>query len=213
MGRMKHSLTNKDTTTLVAECSVCGAGAGIAKAGRGWVCREARREAQRTFRAAHPERVREWKRRPPSKHRLTKRDGSSDTCAICGPVEPVVVGRGYGCPNRAAERNIKVFPKAPQPKCLLCGSCYLDRFGACPKCDEPEDDSMYLPKESRGFRRLNAVASMWEEAGFSIVDGESRLGADFESAVPGWKVIGSDIPERDGRVLDTYAVLYGSGSR
>jgi len=210
---MKHSLTNKDTTALVAECSVCGTGAGIAKAGRGWVCREARREAQRAFRAAHPERVREWKKRPPSKHRLTKRDGTPDTCAICGPVTPVVMGRGWGCPVRAKEIGRKNFADAPQPKCLLCSSCYLDRFGACPKCDEPEDDSMYLPTESRAYQRMNSVAAMWEDAGFSIVGGESRLDSDYQSVVPGWKTLGSDIPERDGKVLDTYAVLYGSGSR
>lgn len=211
---MKHSLTNKDKVAMTADCSVCGTAVAIVKNSKyGFACRTARREALDRFKEAHPERVRQMKKRPPSKHRLTKRDGSPDTCAVCGPVQPVAVGRGYGCPVREKELGRKSHPAAPQPKCLLCSAHYLDRYGACPKCDEPIDEMQFLPKESRLGRRQRDLAAMWEEAGFTITDGESQLDSGYESVVPGWRTLGSDLPEKDGRVLDTYAVLYGSGSR
>ena len=209
---MKHSLTNKDKVALTADCSVCGSNAPIVKNSKyGFACVVGRQEAKDRYKAAHPERVRQSKKRPPSKHRLEKRNGEPDICAVCGPVTPVVMGRGWGCPNRAKELGRTKFPESPQPKCLLCGACYLDRFGACPRCDEPLDETKFYPAESRLARRRD-IASVYEEAGFTITEGESFLDNSYESAVPGWKTLGSNIPERDGRVLDAYAVLYGAGS-
>ena len=209
---MAHTLTDKDTSALTAVCSDCGPSTPIARNGRAYVCREGRREAQRRFRAAHPERVRQSKRRPPSKHRLTKRDGTPDTCAMCGPVTPVVIGRGYGCPNRAAERNIKVFAEAPQPACPICRT-YLDRFGSCAKCDDDLSDleAAHMPREARRHNGVD-MASQFLAAGFSITSWENPLPSDEERpAVHGWKTLGSSEPVHP--VRPEYASLYGSGSR
>lgn len=214
---MAHTLTNKDVTALTADCSVCGVGVQITGNGRKrYACAEARRLSQLRFRHSHPDRVRESKRRPPSAHRLTKRDGSADTCAVCGPVEPKPMGRGYGCPNRAKELGKTQFAAAPQPRCPLCRT-YLDRLGSCAKCDDDlsDLDAMFAPAESRSVRRDARLLERYYEDGFSILDPNDPylLDSGYESVVDGWKTLGSDIPEKDGRVLDVYAVLYGSGSR
>lgn len=209
---MKHSLTNKDKAALTADCSVCGTAVAIARNGKyGFVCREGRKAATRRYKQAHPDRVREQKNRPASKHRLTKRDGTPDTCAVCGPVEPKPMGRGYGCPNRAVELGWKVFPEAPQPRCLLCRT-FLDRMGACPKCDDDftDLDEKYLPAESRPAQRLYRPELGWLE-GFAILNVDAPYVLDERPADPSLKVIGSHEPWTG--VKPEYAKLYGSGSR
>ena len=202
---------------MTATCAVCGPSVQITGNGRNrYACAEARRLSQLAFRQAHPDRVRESKKRPPSAHRLTLRNGEPDTCAVCGPVEPKPMGRGYGCPNRAAELGKKQFALAPQPRCLLCRT-YLDRLGSCAKCDDDlaDLDTEFLPAESRAARRDRKRIERFYEDGFSILDPSDPhlLDSGYESAVDGWTTLGADIPEKDGKVLDAYAVLYGSGSR
>ena len=201
-----HRLSEQDREKLTATCSVCGPAVEIMRKGKyGLACREGDREAKRRYRAANPQRVRASKRRPASKHRLEKRDGSPDTCAVCGPVTPVVVGRGYGCPNRAKELGWKTFALEPQPACPICHT-YLDRFGSCAKCDDDlsDLDDMWIPVESRRY-----VAPVGE--GFSIQEWPSELSEEIESAVPGWKTLGSAEPWHG--VKPEYAALYGSGKR
>lgn len=207
---MGHKLTEKDVAALTATCSKCGPSTAIAKNGRGWVCREGRREAVRRWRQAHPERARASTKRPVSKHRLEKRDGSPDTCALCGPVTPVVMGRGWGCPKRAEELGWKVFEEQPQPPCLKCKG-FLDRFGSCPKCDADMGmDDKWIPEESR--RHWSRSRGEWDTAdGFSIRDYEAFLPDEPESVVPGWKTLGSLEPWTG--VKPEYARLYGAGRK
>ena len=199
-----HGLSSRDLALMTATCSVCGPDAKIARNGkRGFVCVIGRREAQRRWKKAHPEKARANKKRPPSAHRLTKRDGSPDICKVCGPVAPVPVGRGWGCPNRAKERGFTSFPAEPQPACPICRT-YLDRFGSCAKCDDDlsDLDDMWIPVESR--RYMAPVAE-----GFSIQEWPSELLDENESAVPGWKTLGSAEPWRG--VKPEYAALFGAG--
>lgn len=206
----KHRLTEKDLAALKATCSACGPSTPIAKNGRGWVCREGRREAVRRWTKNHPAKAREIRNRPPSKHRLEKRDGSPDKCAVCGPVEPVVMGRGYGCPNRAKELGWKVFALEPQPACPVCRT-YLDRFGSCAKCDNEADvDDIWIPRESRRAPDAGLVGELIAN-GFSFVEHDSFLPAGDESAVPGWKTLGSLEPWSG--VKPAYAALYGAGRK
>lgn len=104
---MKHSLTNKDKTELVADCSVCGPRVPIRLNGRyGIVCLSARRERSRSWKERNPEKARLSRAAAnPSTHRLSLRTGEADTCAVCGPVEPIRWGRGYMCPTIPAEKG------------------------------------------------------------------------------------------------------------
>lgn len=209
---MGHRLSEKDLEAMTATCATCGPGASIVRSRNSHVCREGRREAKRRFKQAHPERVRQDKRRPPSKHRLTGRDGEPDLCAICGPVSPVVMGRGWMCPNRATELGWTQFAVTPQPKCPVCAT-YLDRFGACAHCDDDWDiDSKFIPAESRRYQGADVASEYLEHGGFSIRSFESPLGDDLpESVVRNWKTIGR--PDEFKGVRPEYAKLYGAGRR
>lgn len=214
---MKHTLSEKDVAAMTATCAVCGPASPISGNGKNrFACAEGRRLSQIRFRKAHPDRVREMKKRPPSAHRLTKRDGSPDVCAVCGPVTPRAVGRGWACPVRDTELGRREHATSPQPRCPLCRT-YLDRFGACAKCDDDltDLDTMYAPAESRRAQRDFRTIQRFYESGYSVLDvnNPELLDSGYESAVDGWTTLGSDIPEKDGKVLDAYAVLYGSGRR
>lgn len=211
---MGHRLTNRDEHALTATCSACGPDAAIARNGRqGWVCREGRREARRRYRAAHPERAKAAAKGK-SRHRLERRDGSPDVCRLCGPVTPVPMGRGWGCPKRASELGWKVFAEAPQPACLVCRT-WLDRFGSCAKCDAEADvDGLFIPDESRLRSRGRADVSDWLLNGYTVSEGEPPLSDGNESVVPGWKTLGSFEPVGSRpAVRPEYAKLYGSGKR
>lgn len=189
---MKHSLTNKDKPALTADCSVCGPQVPIRLNGRyGIVCVEARRQARRNYKKAHPERARAQKvGATTSTHRLALRNGDPDTCAICGPVQPVAWGRGYMCPVLHAEKRWPM-QAAPDPQCLLCKR-YLDKYGACRNCDDDfaDLDARFMPLEARGMRKLMAQLEHIPD-GLSLASTESQLPADVETAVPGWKTLGS----------------------
>jgi hypothetical protein len=212
---MKHSLANKDKVALTADCSVCGPASTIVKVGNGYGCQLAVREAKRNYRKAHPERVRASKALNPATHKLTVKTGEADTCVVCGPVEPVAWGRGWMCPTIIRERGWTVTQTAPAPKCRLCNKQWLVD-GQCPACDMTfaDLDSQFLPLESRRAGHLR-VAALYEEMGFTITETESSLPNGNESAVPGWKTLGSQQIVKNGQgftVRPEYAALYGSGS-
>lgn len=218
-----HRLSEKNKAALKATCSVCGPGVDIKRNGKyGFVCIAGRRQANKRYRAAHPERVRQMKRRPPSEHRLVKRDGSPDECKVCGPVTPVVWGRGWCCPKRALELGRTEFPEAPAPRCSVCVSKFLDAAGECPECDSRENTDlgyalMLLEKRYRDNDVNPDFMAYLEEVdnpGFSVVSGETPLPESSESVVPGWKTIGSPVSSAVGwSVRPEYAALHGSGSR
>lgn len=212
---MAHRLSEKDKSALVATCSECGPGTPIARNGKyGFVCREARRQAQRRSNANNPAKARERRRRPASKHRLVKRDGTPDVCRVCGPVTPVVMGRGYGCPNRATELGWKVFAEAPQPKCATCRA-FLTYAGECLRCsNEANVDDIFVPVESRRHVGSAYAMELMEHGGFSFVEHDPLMPAENESAVFGWKTLGSFEPVGSRpAVRPEYAKLYGSGKR
>ncbi|KJK12561.1 hypothetical protein UB45_07740 [Terrabacter sp. 28] len=188
---MKHSLTNKDKAALTADCSVCGPAVPIKLNGRyGIVCVEARRQARRNYKKAHPERARAQKAAStPSLHRLTLRNGDPDTCAICGPVQPKPWGRGYMCPKLHEEKR---WPEqsAPDPQCPICKR-YLDKYGACLRCDDDlsDLDARYMPVEARGMRKLMAQLENIP-VGLTIATAETQLPSTPEVAVHGWKTLG-----------------------
>lgn len=218
----RHRLSEQDRANLTATCSVCGPGVEIMRKGKyGLACREGDRAAKRRYKQSHPERVRQDKRRPASRHRLAKRDGSRDICSVCGPVDPVVLGRGYGCPNRAAELGWKKFAETPAARCE-CG-VYLDRAGKCPSCDTRENwDLGYAIKLQEHRERRDLEVMAWRVdlgdfaeddhlLGYGFHDGETPLPQASESAVQGWKTIGR--PDEFKGVRPEYAKLYGAGRR
>jgi hypothetical protein len=189
---MKHSLTNKDKAALVADCSVCGPQVPIRLNGRyGIVCLEARRQAGRNYKKAHPERVRQQKLAArPSPHRLDLRTGEADTCTVCGPVQPTPWGRGWICPTVISDKGWKVTQVAPQPKCSTCNT-FLDRRGVCARC--AGDEWAWMPDEARSKKRHLEMTGPFVAAGFTIADFETKLPAD-ESAVQGWRTLGDGAP-------------------
>ena len=209
---MKHSLTNKDKAELLADCSVCGPRVPIRLNGRyGIVCLEARRQATRNYKKAHPERVRQQRANAShSPHMLTLRTGAVDTCSQCGEVQPQAWGRGWICPTIITEKGWKVTQVAPQPQCSTCNT-YLDRRGACARC--AGDEWSWMPAEARAKVRHHDAAAPYIAAGYTIADFETQLPVDDQPAVPGWRTLGGAAPEDGFKVRPEYAALYGSGSR
>jgi hypothetical protein len=198
-----HSLTNKDKAQLVADCSVCGPRVPIKLNGRyGIVCVEARRQARRNYKQAHPDRARAGRTYSPSAHKLSLRNGEKDTCSLCGDVQPVAWGRGWMCPTISTERGWTVTQVAPTPRCNLCSKRFLID-GMCPSCDIQERTHSTL---DAGF--LEEVYG----AGMHIATAASWLETDTSSVVPGWKTLGSS-SAAPTTVRPEYAALYGSGSR
>ena len=206
----RHSLVEKNPADRTARCVLCGPVA-MVPAGRGWACVVARRESRRNYKKAHPERARAGRAHNPSAHRLTLRTGEPDTCAVCGPVKPDAWGRGWICPTLRVEKGWPNTQTAPAPKCQLCNKQWLVD-GLCPSCERITEDlaDMYIPAESRRARK-QSLADMYEAAGFSIVTEDPALPTGVESAVPGWKTLGSPEPSRG--VRPEYARLFGSGTK
>lgn len=170
-------------------------------AGRGWACVQGRRESRRNYKKAHPDRTRAGRKYAPSPHRLTERNGGPDVCSVCGPVEPKAWGRGYICPVLLKEKGWTSTQLAPAPKCGLCNKTWLVD-GQCPRCDA----------QARLTENLSpAFVNEIYEAGMHIETAASWLDGTQESAVPGWKTLGSHLPTTT--VRPEYAALYGAGSK
>src|SRR5690348_10236094 len=93
----RHSLTNKDASTLTADCSVCGFVA-IRKAGNGFQCAIKKAQSHKAWVKANPQKA-TANRRLRSTHELFDRDYAKLTakCRVCGPVDMVMYGAGYAC--------------------------------------------------------------------------------------------------------------------
>lgn len=192
-----HRLLEKDPETRTGKCSVCGLVA-IAKAGNGFMCGEKKKAAQRNWRANNPERS-NADRRKKSEHELFKRDyvKLTATCVRCGPVEMTAWGRGYACAKRAAELRAvqEAKPVLPCRECwLIDGDKVYPADGVCPRCADRRqyDTGSALRDAERRAGELDGLGS-----GFSTVDLDTHDAYDVpesESAVPGWRTIGSDRP-------------------
>lgn len=221
-----HRLTEKDKVALTATCSICGPAVRIAKNGKyGFVCVVGRREAKKRWAKAHPEKAKENRRFRASPHRLEVRDGSPDRCPICGPVEPVAWGRGWMCPTRAAELNRRP-AAAPTPKCPKCLTLFVTAAGTCLACDDREAVDLghsimvdeHLKRANRRNPAWQSLVADGEDAddrlafGYSVVEGGLLLTDENESAVKGWKTLGSSARwDAEPAVRSDYAALYGAG--
>ena len=192
-----HRLVKKDLTTLTGECSVCGFVA-IAKAGRGFMCGEKKKSAQKAWRENNPEKA-AANRRLRSDHELFNRDYVKLTaeCAVCGSVSMTPWGRGYACSTRAAELRT-VQESKPTAACRECWIIDGDRVymtdGVCPRCSDPRlyDTGASMKDAERRAGELDGLPS-----GMTVVDlasDDPYAVPNFESAVPGWRTVGSERP-------------------
>ena len=198
---VRHRLTNRDETTLTAECSVCGF-VSIRRAGNGFQCSVKKAESHRTWAKANPQKASD-NRRLKSDHSLLNRDYKSLTarCSKCDQtVDLIMYGAGYACGVRARELRSVQQATNVGGRCRECviidGPANAPRLradGSCPRCAEGPDRyvASHVPAERR--QRDNGLAAEYEGAGFTIVydDDDPHAMPERESAVPGWKTIGS----------------------
>lgn len=201
----RHKLTEKNFSTMTAMCSVDGL-VGLRKAGKSVRCATANSAAQKAWAQANPEKARA-NRRLQSDHRL---DG--ETCSVCGPVDTVPWGRGVACGNRARQLRSKQQKAVsrPCPDCLALDGrrIWIRGDGTCPRCTDTAMHYEFVPPERRDIGgRLNWTLVQLDAldidpreepygSGYSIshgtVDPEST--PKYESAVRGWKTVGSTRP-------------------
>ena len=201
-----HRLTGKDLTGRTAVCSVDGP-VGIRSRGNGrWECAVKRAAKTRAYKAGHPERVREqrrrWAERHPEKaragraarspHRLTSFDEPTMTggCPVCGTVGAVVKGRrrkdgrpGVMCANRARELYPNATSETPQEFCRICRRAYLTADGACPRCDDREQTDWahaLRVSEHRDRDDERILSSLLDADEFELVS--TRVDADDDPA-------------------------------
>lgn len=189
-----HHLVEKDLSTMTGNCSVCGFVA-IAKSGRGFQCDVKKKANTASWRERNPERSNANRRRR-SDHELFGRDYLALTakCVKCGPVSMTPWGRGYTCSTRANELRAVQEEKPATP----CRECWLldgDRVylvnGACPRCDDPRlyDTGAQLRDSGVGYSARELPD------GFTVTDISVDYDVpEYESAVPGWRTVGSDRP-------------------
>lgn len=205
----KHSLSDRDLSTMTASCSVCGP-VGIRAAGNGYQCSVKKAAGHQSWAKANPEKA-AANRRARSDHRLSGRDPQARraVCSVCGPVDMTPWGRGFACSKLAASRRT-VQEKAPTGHCSECRIIderlvWLRADGSCPACSSRDDRWSHIPAERRDPGGRQAADLDWlglevdeDEpygTGFSFSgDPEAYTVPERESAVPGWKTLGSDRP-------------------
>lgn len=200
-----HRLLEKDPQTQTGNCSVCGLVA-IRKAGRGFMCAVKKAEAQKSWKARNPEKAAAHRHRR-SDHGLFNRDYTKLTaeCVVCGPTTMTPWGRGYACSKLATERR-SVQEEKPQDYCHSCWAesagerdrarVYLRADGTCPRCDDPEtlDLGGQLRDLEYGYRHSREMGQVPEGMHVAYEDDDPYFIPEYESAVPGWKTVGSDRP-------------------
>jgi hypothetical protein len=193
-----HRLLKKDPDTRTGECSVCGLVA-IRKAGNGFMCGEKKKATQKAWREKNPEKA-ATNRRQRSPHALFNRDYVHMTaeCVRCGPVQMAPYGRGYACGVRAQQirDGQEVGPQRPCRECWVMDGdkVWLRGDGKCARCEDRRqyDTGAALRDAEHRADQLDGVP-----AGFSVVDisvDDPYDMPEFESAVPGWRTVGSDRP-------------------
>ena len=187
---------------MTADCSICGSGVPVQRAGNGVACQTARKQARVQYKKAHPLRT---GGRQASEHRLSDRDGTNASCVVCGPVDAFPRGRGYMCGNRARELGWTV-PGELAQQCATCGA-WLTAKGKCRPCTSRVDkDLAYgLMVLEHGQRQ---TVPLWAVEALHLAQ-ENPL-PQYESVVPRWKTLGSDKSWTEvTRVRPEYAALYG----
>jgi hypothetical protein len=201
----RHLLADKDLAAKTAVCSVCGP-VEIRSAGKSWICLNKKRESAAAWQAANPEKA-AANRAAVSEHHLVASDPEvrRGICPIDGDVDIVPFGRGWACAVRAAE--LRTVVQDETPRCRVCyypgsnfnpvvdGYCEYDRPGnirpavvpLSPLFDPGASHPVELPKY---------------EAAASVVPAR-------ESAVPGWKMIGQDVPADEWAKWETQLAAEG----
>lgn len=194
----RHRLTDRDTATLTANCSVCGFVA-IRKAGNGFQCAVKKAETHRAWAKANPAKV-SANRQSRSEHNLSARDYKRllAWCSKCeSTVDLTMWGSGYTCGVRARElRSLQQETLAGQwcRECqIIDGAKVRLRADGCPRCNDPRlSDLGASTKDTEhnmrhGYRDAVPAGFHVERESF---DPYGDLG--YESAVQGWKTIGSE---------------------
>jgi hypothetical protein len=192
-----HRLSAINPSSLRAFCSRCGE-TECRRSGEGYVCLNARRDAQQRWRREHPERDATTK--GPSPHRLTWKDLTTMTggCPIDGVVPIVAFARGYTCGVRAAELRSKQ-QSEPTPRCMECGRFAtgyneVSPTGLCQRCAKDLDwaTTQWSREGDVGQLRDRGLSSdayrLLSEYDLHHPEGYVP---DYESAVPGWKTLGA----------------------
>jgi hypothetical protein len=209
----RHSLSGKNTENLTGVCSVCGPVA-IRRSGTGYQCANKKAQSHKAWASANPEQA-AANRRHRSQHVLADRDrqNMTATCSKCGPVKLTPWGRGVICATLAASRRT-VQEKSSQGTCRECwiidGSKVWLTAAGCPACLAWAPSLEPRPAERRdiGGREVTELTRLGfyqyddDEAhdepygsGFSIVqDRDDHEVPDYETAVPGWRTLGSKRP-------------------
>lgn len=196
-----HHLVEKDPSTQTGQCSVCGLVA-IRKSGNGFMCAVKKAEAQKAWKRRNPEKVAAH-RRTRSEHGLFNRDYVKLTaeCVVCGPVGMTPWGRGYAC-SKLADARRSVQEAAPQTWCRSCWAetassrertkVYLRADGTCPRCDDPA--TLDLGSQLRDLEYGYRTTGERIPEGMHVVyeDDDPYFMPEYESAVPGWRTVGSD---------------------
>jgi hypothetical protein len=192
-----HRLTTKDTDAMTAVCEVCGP-VRLASRGRGrWVCGNRQTERRQAWAARNPEKA-AANRRVRSAHEVISQDRKARTgvCQKCGPVAIVPKGRGWMCATRAGELWQHQETSA-QSSCRECWIIDGDRVypvdGVCPRCsDQSLYDTAGVLRAAESRRPAHDLPTR-----FVVVDvehGNPYETGEYESAIPGWRTIGSDRP-------------------
>lgn len=203
----RHRLLEKDVENRKGVCVVCGP-VRISKTGpKSFGCATRIAASHKKWVEANPDKAKA-NREQSSEHTLFDRDFSSLTasCTKCDRrVSMVGWNRGYICGVRYAELRPGVAPAAGGS----CRDCwvmdrtvtYLSAGGVCARCTDP--DATLL---GRALRRAeysvasetlpgDALLDELAEFGYTITrDGDLRLPSGNESAVAGWKTLGSERP-------------------
>lgn len=171
-----HSIT--DAVGRRGTCAVCGPDTELTSQGK---CHPALRKAQRDYRyglgpSGRKARKNRWVRPHEKVHVLSHRQGGPDVCSACGPVESFAQGRGFMCPNRAAELHWR--EPCPMPMCPRCDSEL--RSGTCPRCTPPRIEPQVREALLNGSLAVRAS--------------EIPMPEKIENAVPGWVTIGGPQP-------------------
>lgn len=203
--KIRHLLTDKDTSARTASCSVCGpVEIRPVNGGRSWICLNKKRASADEWREANPERTAEGRRRVSEHHlseySLTTRQGE---CPVCGPVAIVPFGRGYACANRAAELRSSV--QEELVRCSICGHQTSEDNpvvdGACGFHRGRNWGTRELAHGMGTFFRydetIEQAISVVAQGGYTgSHQGYEQRAAQMrntEKAVPGWKTLGEPI--------------------
>jgi hypothetical protein len=172
----------------------------ISRSGGGWVCAEKAKANSRSWKERNPQRS----RTSSNPHILSWKsvEDGRGLCSIDGPVTIVPWGRGWICETKARYLGRVSHQNVPLKWCRDCWAEMegdVDRYrvwlradGTCPRCSEPMDLNMEFKKMAADERLRDAAAGLVDIAGVQIVGLRDPYAMDeYESAVPGWKTIGT----------------------